>query len=457
MLFLANLYFYMVFAPQNVIVLLVLITVDYWAGRLIGSSKGRKQAVFFWSAVGFNIGVLAVFKYYNFFAENASFILALFHQKYSVPYLSVLLPIGLSFYTFQSLSYLIEVYVNDYPPEGSFLQYAIYVSFFPQIIAGPIERPQHMLPQYKADLTYSYENVIAGGKQVVLGLVKKAVIADTLASIVGQVYDSPGTYSGLPVIMATYFYAFQIYYDFAGYSDIAIGVARMLGFKLMNNFDRPYFSKSISDFWKRWHISLTSWFRDYLLLGLEYLYVALGGESITKARVLVNIGIIFLISGLWHGASWTFVFWGALHGFYLILSAMTGKAREKFAEFLHLNKAPKLRSVFAGLLTFHLVVFSWIFFRSSNFSNAAKILQSLISLDCSITGISYNKLEVIIALITMIIVEIQAAHLFRDWFLQITARSGFGKYTPGMIYLFYALVIVLFGHFTVHNFIYFQF
>jgi alginate O-acetyltransferase complex protein AlgI len=345
--------FYMAFRPEYLFILGFTIVVDYYAGILIEKSEGKYRKWYLIMSLVANIGVLAFFKYTNF----AIFALAqadIAHYKL----LDFVLPIGLSFHTFQAMSYTIEVYRGKQKAERHFGLYALYVMFYPQLVAGPIERPQNVLPQFYEVKVFDYQRVVSGLQLMAWGLFKKVVIADRLAIFVNQVYDSPTQHEGLPIIVATIFFSFQIYCDFSGYSDIALGTAEVMGFKLMKNFDRPYFSKNISEFWRRWHISLSTWFRDYL-------YIPLGGNRVNVYRRYFNLFFVFAMSGLWHGANWNFIIWGALHGIYLIGAILTQKPRDYINKVTGITKIPFLFKTIQASITFALVSFAWIFFRGN--------------------------------------------------------------------------------------------
>ncbi|HEV2705048.1 MAG TPA: MBOAT family O-acyltransferase [Pyrinomonadaceae bacterium] len=394
MLLAASCYFYMVFRPVYILILFFTILVDYVAGILIENSEGRRRRFYLIASIGANVGVLAVFKYYNFLNESLRGLLDMAGLALPVPpLLSILLPVGLSFHTFQSLSYTIEVYRGHTPAERHAGIFALYVMFYPQLVAGPIERPQNLLWQFREEHRFEYERVVAGLQLMLWGMFKKVVIADRLAPFVNLVYDDPRSYTGISLIVATVFFAFQIYCDFSGYSDIALGSAQVMGFKLMRNFNRPYFSKSISEFWKRWHISLSTWFRDYL-------YISLGGNRRTPPRVYFNLFFTFLVSGLWHGANWTYVVWGALNGFYLIaeiqaqrltggnmLRRLTGTVWEW-----------PVRAVQVGV-TFALVCFAWIFFRANSLADAFYIVTHLFdgfsTLPTDVRSLAFLKMNVL--------------------------------------------------------------
>ncbi|MFL5729274.1 MAG: MBOAT family O-acyltransferase [Cytophagaceae bacterium] len=365
-------YFYMAFIPVYILILGFTIVLDYFAGILIEKSQGRKRFSFLILSLAANIGILCIFKYYNFLNENLSFLLHGAGYENPVPYLSILLPIGLSFHTFQAMSYTIEVYRGNQRAERNFGIYALYVMFYPQLVAGPIERPQNLLSQFYEKHSFEYQRVTDGLKLMAWGLLKKVVIADRLALMVNQVYDSPTSYEGLSLLLATFFFTFQVYCDFSGYSDIAIGAAEVMGFKLMTNFNKPYFSGSVSEFWKRWHISLSTWFKDYL-------YIPLGGNKVAVPRWYFNLFIVFLLSGLWHGANWTFIVWGALHGFYLVFALITSGLRENIIRYTGLNKESLFYRSSQVLITFALVSFTWIFFRANTIADALYIVNHLFS------------------------------------------------------------------------------
>ena len=372
LLLIASCIFYMAFIPAYILILLVTIVVDYIAGILIEKSQGKKRKLYLLISIVANIGFLAFFKYYNFASTNLTELAQFLHWNYSVPVLSIILPIGLSFHTFQAMSYTIEVYRGKQVAERHFGIYALYVLFYPQLVAGPIERPQNLLHQFREEHSFDYRRVTDGLKLMLWGLFKKVVIADRAAVFVDTVFNSPGDFQGVSFIIAAALFSFQIYCDFSGYSDIAIGAAQVMGFKLMDNFNRPYFSKSIAEFWKRWHISLSTWFKDYL-------YIPLGGNRVGKPRWYFNLFFVFLLSGLWHGANWTFLIWGALHGLFMVISAITAPARAHLVNFLTLERWPLFYKALRILFTFSLVSFAWIFFRAPTISSAWYIVSHLFS------------------------------------------------------------------------------
>ena len=342
--------------------------VDYLAalrmGKLEHQPSRRKWLVLSLCA---NLALLFAFKYFNLFNEAARAVFQSMNTFYDVPAFGMLLPVGISFYTFQTMSYTIDVYRGKLPAERHLGMFALYVSFFPQLVAGPIERSTDLLPQFYKVKFYDRERVLDGLKIMLWGFFKKIVVADRLAVYVNAVYNNSGDFTGGPLILATYFFAFQVYCDFSGYSDIAIGAARVMGYQLTNNFNRPFLSTSISEFWKRWHITLSSWFKDYL-------YIPLGGNRVSQLRKYANLCIVFILCGLWHGANWTFMIWGAIQGIYLVFSSLTKQIREKLHRLMGLTKHPRLHQYLKVIVTFHLVLFSLVFFRASSLGSAINIL-----------------------------------------------------------------------------------
>jgi D-alanyl-lipoteichoic acid acyltransferase DltB (MBOAT superfamily) len=368
----ASCVFYAYFIPKYLLILGFTIIVDYFAGILIENTRGRRRRLSLGFSIAANVGVLALFKYFNFFNGNLEALAQFLGWNYGISSLALILPIGLSFHTFQAMSYTIEVYRGNQKAERHFGIYALYVMFYPQLVAGPIERPQNLLHQFYEVHNFDYDRITSGLKLMAWGLFKKTVVADRLARFVDQVYGAPSQFDGPVLAMATVYFAFQIFYDFSGYTDIAIGAARVMGFELMRNFDCPYHAKSIAEFWRRWHISLSSWFRDYL-------YFPLGGNRVPKIRWYINIVIVFVVSGLWHGANWTYVIWGALHSFFLVFGAATQRIRAQLAQAVRLVQYPRVHSLSKVLATFLLVCFAWIFFRANSFHHAIQVCGGLAS------------------------------------------------------------------------------
>lgn len=457
-LLLASCYFYMAFIPIYILILFFTISVDYIAGLAIASSHGRRRKFFLIASIAANIGVLAFFKYFNFFNANLSALGHALGLNYPIPFLNIILPIGLSFHTFQSMSYTIEVYRGAAPAEKHLGIFALYVMFYPQLVAGPIERPQHLLPQFHTPHAFDYQRVTDGLKLMAWGLFKKMVIADRLAALVNQVYVNPIEFQGMVLILTLIFFSFQIYCDFSGYSDIAIGAAQVMGIRLMTNFKRPYFSRSISEFWQRWHISLSSWFRDYF-------YIPLGGNRVSQWRWQFNLLATFLVSGLWHGASWTFVLWGGLHGLYLIASNLMKNLQTRIPHVPSQNRFANLRTGAQIGLTFGLVSLAWVLFRAASISDAWYILTHLIPgfgnpfdprmFLVGATRLSMNKNEIVFALGTIGIM------LVIEFFQERGSIRAMLAQKPTLVRwaFYYALVmsILFFGIFAQREFIYFQF
>ena len=449
----ASCIFYMYFVPVYIFILFFNILIDYWAALKISTSENKRtrKNLLALSIVA-NLGVLAVFKYFNFFIDNLSALEQFIGYESNFRYLALILPIGLSFYTFQSMSYTIEVYRKKQKPEKHFGIFALYVTFFPQLVAGPIERAQNMLHQYKTEQYFDYNRVSSGLQQMLWGFFKKLVIADNLSVMVDAAYLNPAEQSGLTLLLATYFFAFQIYCDFSGYTDIAIGASKVLGFKLMDNFNVPYFSASIKEFWSRWHISLSTWFRDYL-------YIPLGGNRVKFARWQLNLLITFVISGLWHGAAWTFVIWGFLHGMYLIVSIWKDKFISNFIPSLNTNKSILLKA-FNILVVFHLTLFAWIFFRANNLNDALTIIGKICTLQFGGVSESLSALSNGQTGRTFFKILLLGLFILIDPIMDSLIKNKTNIKSPLIKWLVYASIgagLILFGYFGEVKFIYFQF
>lgn len=364
LLFIASCYFYMYFIPEYILILFLLILIDYSAALFIHPAQGTRRKVYLVISLAANIGLLAYFKYINLALESIQHIFRLAHIYRTVPHINVILPIGLSFHTFQSMAYTIEVYKGRQEPERHLGIYSVYVLFFPQMVAGPIERFETLGNQLKQHHAFKAENIVNGLRLVVFGLFIKMAVADQLAPFVNQVYSHISGYSSLSVAMGMLFFSFQIYADFWGYSTIALGSAGMMGIRLMDNFRAPYLSISISEFWSRWHISLSTWFRDYV-------YIPLGGNRVSVFRWAINILIVFGLSGLWHGANWTFLVWGLIHALMYLLERAVHSITGRSFSVLH--------KLAGWLLTFSGVTIAWVFFRSSSFKQAEEMIRQLFS------------------------------------------------------------------------------
>ena len=466
-LLIASCIFYMYFIPVYILILIFTIVIDYIAGIVIETATGRRRKIFLVMSIVANVGVLSLFKYYNFFIANTNELLH--HIGWTtgtLPFLNIILPIGLSFHTFQAMSYTIEVYRGKYPAERHFGIYALYVMFYPQLVAGPIERPQNILHQFHEKKTFDYDNAADGLKQMMWGMFKKVVIADRLAKFTDPVFNHPHDYSPLVLLLGAIFFSFQIFCDFSGYSDIALGSAKVMGFRLMKNFNKPYHSKNISEFWSRWHISLSTWFRDYL-------YISLGGNRVSIPRWYFNLFFVFLVSGFWHGANWTFILWGALHGFYLIFAIVSQKTRKKINEGTGLARIPWLYALSQILITYCLVTFAWIFFRANNINDAFYIagrmpaairdLGRLIlgghlspgSILAAIGAVPVYQSDLILCFVVIALLE--AIHLVQSKHNILVLVKQRPLYQRWALYYLMIVLIIFFGVYENRQFIYFQF
>jgi len=464
----ASCFFYMYFIPKYILILGFTIGVDYAAGLLIERAEGRRRRLFLAGSLVANLGVLAFFKYFNFLSDNLAALASFIGWNYPVAHLGIVLPIGLSFHTFQAMSYTIEVYRGRQRAERHLGLFALYVLFYPQLVAGPIERPQNLLRQFREEHDFDYGRVTSGLKLMAWGFFKKTVIADRLAWVVNIVYGDPTRFNGPVLATATVLFSFQIFCDFSGYSDIALGSARVMGFRLMRNFDSPYQSRSIAEFWRRWHISLSSWFGDYVFRPLSSAvsrrlsgptFAGLKAEYVIYATPII---VTFLLSGLWHGANWTFVLWGALNGVYLVTAILTKSPRARMRKRLHLNASPALLAVGQIAATFGLVSFAWIFFRARSLQEASTICTGLLSgwalladpaaLASSFRGVGMSVAAVGIAGLVLVEgvqfaqkhVDVQALVNAQPWWMR------WGLYYAGMASLYFL-------HTKEGQFIYFQF
>jgi alginate O-acetyltransferase complex protein AlgI len=369
----ASYFFYACWDWRFLFLLLFSTLLDYFTGLKMFESQNQKGRKFwFWLSIIINLGFLGVFKYFNFFAESFTTALSQFGVNVSPWTLNVILPVGISFYTFHGLSYVIDIYYNRIKVERSFIDYAVFVSFFPLLVAGPIERANHLLPQVKRERVFDYSQAVDGMRQILWGLFKKVVIADGCAEWTNIIFNNSSEYGGSTLVLGALFFTFQIYCDFSGYSDIAIGTARLFGIELLQNFSFPYFSRDIAEFWRRWHISLSSWFKDYL-------YIPLGGSKVGKWKQVRNTFIIFIVSGFWHGANWTFIFWGALNAIYFLPLLLMNSNRNNIAIVAENKTWPDFTELLGMLTTFTLTVFAWIFFRTETLSHAFQYIDRIFS------------------------------------------------------------------------------
>jgi alginate O-acetyltransferase complex protein AlgI len=373
----ASYYFYMSWRPWYALLLLFATAVSFVCGLLIaGEDDLKRRRAWLIAGCAINLAVLFVFKYFDFFNTQTRDLMAAIGVDYNIPNLDLVLPVAISFHTFQVLSYLFDVYRRDVAPERHFGIFSLYVVYYPQLVAGPIERAFHFLPQLRKlltpapELAYDESRAISGFRLILSGFVKKLVVADNLALYVDPIYNHPADASGGALALATIAFAFQIYFDFSAYTDIARGCSRVMGIELIENFRRPYLARSVAEFWKRWHISLTSWFRDYV-------YFPMGGNRVSHGRWIVNVMAVFLMSGLWHGANWTFVVWGLLHGGYYVVSRNTAVWRAAFAARIGLLGRSGWHAAWQTLATFALVCFAWVFFRASDMTAALTIVSSI--------------------------------------------------------------------------------
>ena len=348
--------------------------VDYVVGLgLKAESNQTRRKILLWTSISVNLGFLGFFKYYNFFLENFISAFSFFGKEIQGNSLNLILPVGISFYTFQTLSYTIDVYRQKLEPTKDFVAFSAFVSFFPQLVAGPIERATHLLPQFYMKRIFDYSKAVDGTRQILWGLFKKIVIADNCAEFANQIFNNSADMNGSALVLGAIFFTFQIYCDFSGYSDIAIGTSRLLGFDLMQNFNFPYFSRDMAEFWRRWHISLSTWFRDYL-------YIPIGGSRGSAWMRVRNIFVIFIVSGFWHGAKWTFIVWGILNAIYFLPLLLTKKNRNYLGNVAQGKYLPTLKELSLMFITFGLTVFAWIFFRAENIGHAFNYIHGIFSM-----------------------------------------------------------------------------
>jgi D-alanyl-lipoteichoic acid acyltransferase DltB (MBOAT superfamily) len=448
LLLIASSYFFYACWDWRFLFLLVFSTfLDYFTGIKIYEAKNKKKKLFWlWLSICVNLGFLGIFKYYNFFAASFADGLNLLGLKANMGSIQVILPVGISFYTFHGLSYVLDLYKNKIKPERNFVDYSLFVSFFPLLVAGPIERATHLLPQIIKKREFDYSKAVDGLRQILWGLFKKIVIADNCAEYANTIFNHSADYSGSTLVLGALFFTFQIYCDFSGYSDIALGTARLFGIDLLRNFAFPYFSRDIAEFWRRWHISLSSWFRDYL-------YIPLGGSRGGTWMKVRNTFIIFIVSGFWHGANWTFIIWGALNAIYFLPLLLTSKNRVNLQIVAQGSYLPTIKEVLSMSLTFGLTVLAWIFFRANNVSHAWAILSEIFSSSLftipAITGPKYLKLLIVLFVLI-------------EWFGReqqyAIAHLGAKWYRPLRYAMYYAIIITIFWFGgKEQQFIYFQF
>ena len=454
LLLLASYYFYMCWKVEYIVLIMFSTVVDYFCARRMEvlPEKSRRKK-YLWISLFSNLGILFGFKYFNFLNDSVRAVFDQFNVFYNVPMFKVLLPVGISFYTFQTLGYTIDVFNGKTKAEKHFGRFALFVSFFPQLVAGPIERSYNLLPQFKKKFDFNYERVKSGLLLMAWGFFKKVVIADRAAIFVELVYDNHESYYGFWQFMGTLMFSFQVYCDFSGYSDIAIGAALVMGYKLMENFRRPFFARNMNEFWQRWHISLSTWFKDYV-------YIPLGGSRVVKWRWRYNLFITFALSGLWHGAAWTYVLWGSICGLIVVLEDVTFKLRKGWRKSLGLETRPIIKRIWQSGITFIMFTLTCVFFRSESmdkaldiFANMASITQSGLTLVSGGTYYLYN-----FAIVCFFILLMESVHYLQE--TRGPVRAQLAKqpaYIRWTVYVLFIAVILNFGVFTQKEFIYFQF
>ena len=459
----ASYYFYMCWNPKYALLMLTSTAITYASGLLItrADAQGSESRKKLWVALSFisNLAILFFFKYFDFALDNLNSLLGAVGIRLIEKPFDIVLPVGISFYTFQALSYTLDVYRHDVVAERNFLKYALFVSFFPQLVAGPIERSSNLVHQISERHYFDVHRVVRGLLLMLWGFFQKMVIADRASVLVDTVYNAPAAaeHTGIVAIFATVLFAFQIYCDFSSYSDIARGAAEVMGFSLMKNFDTPYFSRSVAEFWRRWHISLSTWFRDYL-------YIPLGGNRRGRNRKYLNLMIVFAVSGLWHGASWHFVIWGVLNGAYQVIGDLTGKYRRGLTARLGIPAEHIGLSAWKMLVTFALINVSWVFFRAANVSDAMLLLGKMFSFSqfspAALFTLGLGRREMLVLALAMsVLLAVSIAKYrnisVREWIL---SRRLWLRY---LIYFAGIFGIMIFGAYGVHydaaQFIYFQF
>ena len=440
----ASYYFYSCWDFRFLFLLVFSTLLDFYSGIKIEKATNKK--IWFRISIIINLGLLCVFKYYNFFVESFEVFIKSFGFTFHPYLISVILPVGISFYTFHGLSYVIDVYNNKIKAERNFIDYSLFVSFFPLLVAGPIERATHLLPQIKQERIFSLIKSVDGLRQILWGLFKKIVVADQCAKLADLVFDSGAHFTGSTYLLGAFYFSIQIYCDFSGYSDIALGTARLFGIELLNNFSFPYFSRDIAEFWRRWHISLSSWFKDYV-------YIPLGGSKGNVWLRIRNTFIIFLLSGLWHGANWTFIVWGAINAIYIMPSIIFRSNRNNISIVSKGRLLPSLKDSFNILLTFSLTTFSWIFFRSTNINYAITFINNLFS--SSIFTKPQIDTKLILVIIPLFIIE----WFGRDQPHALTKLPFYNSlFIRWTFYLILTVFIILYAHKGGESqFIYFQF
>lgn len=446
LLLLASYYFYACWDWRFLFLLIFSTALDYYTAiKMVEAKNNNKKKNWFWLSIGINLGFLGVFKYYNFFADSFAEVLSGFGIQANFWTLKVILPVGISFYTFHGLSYVIDIYKERIQPERNIVTYSLFVSYFPLLVAGPIERATHLLPQIKKKRVFDYSRAVDGVHQIIWGLFKKVVIADNCALYANDIFEHYESMNSLSLFLGTIYFSFQIYGDFSGYSDIALGTSKLFGIDLLRNFNYPYFSRDIAEFWRRWHISLSSWFRDYL-------YFPLGGSQGGMMMKIRNTFIIFLVSGFWHGANWTFIVWGALHAAFFLPLLITQNNRNNIESVAKGKSLPTLWELVSMIMTFCLTAFAWIFFRAKTVSEACSYIRNMFSFNFE-GGIQFldferYSVELLLLLLLFIVME---------WNSREQEHPIMGKWSllKALVILLTILVLGVFS--SPADFIYFQF
>lgn len=450
LLLVSSYFFYACWDWRFMFLLIFSTLLDFYTGiKIHEASNKRKQLIWLWLSIGINLGFLGFFKYYNFFAQSFSASLSLLGLKTNFWTLQIILPVGISFYTFHGLSYVLDIYKNRINPERNFINYSVFVSFFPLLVAGPIERATHLLPQILRKKEFNYSKAVDGLRQILWGLFKKIVIADNCAEFANNIFNHSADYSGSTLLLGALFFAFQIYGDFSGYSDIALGTARLFGIDLLRNFSFPYFSRDIAEFWRRWHISLSSWFKDYL-------YIPLGGSKGGMWLKIRNTFIIFIVSGFWHGANWTFIIWGLLNALYILPSIIQNTNRINLDIVAKGKMLPELKEFLAIGITFCQTIFAWIFFRAASVTDAFNFIATIFSKSL-FTLPKFPGMSFAIVVIALTCVFIIMEWLGREQQYAIE-KLGIKWRRPFRYAMYYAIIIAIFcfGG-KQQQFIYFQF
>lgn len=464
-LLISSYYFYMCWNPKYALLLATSTLVTYTSGLLLEAANGIKdenrsvriKKLWVFLSFAINISILSIFKYSNFIGENLNILFSFLNLSVNIPKFDIMLPVGISFYTLQALSYTMDVYRGDVKAEKNLGKYALFVSFFPQLISGPIEKSKNFLKQIDEKHYFDYDRVKNGILLMIWGFFQKLVVADRLGMLVNTVYESPESYRGFQIILATIFYGFQIYCDFGAYSDIARGAAAVMGFRITKNFERPYFSKSVKEFWRRWHVSLSSWFK-------EYLYIPLGGNRHGRLRKYLNIMIVFLVSGLWHGANVTFLIWGGLHGAYQVIGDILSPVKRRFVKRFNIRTNELNYKLLQVIITFLLVDFAWLFFRANTYKDAIILIKNMfyfnpwIFLDNSIYNLGLDSREFFVAVMSLITVLVMSLLQRKKGIMLRFSKQNMAF--RWFIYVAAIMAILIFGVFAGYDaqqFIYFQF